>query len=396
MQKRTLITLTLIIALFTSGSVFSQNRKNASPIPAAYMSHKYMRFLKNKRVAMVVNQTSTIYNVHLVDSLRHLGIDIKKIFCPEHGFRGNMDAGETINSSVDSATQIPLISLYGKHKKPDTSDLKDIDIVVFDIQDVGVRFYTYLSTLHYVMEACAENNVQLLVLDRPNPNGYYIDGPIMQPSQTSFIGLHPVPIVYGMTIGEYAKMINGEEWLANKIKCKLHVIRNAEYTHEKIYTLPIKPSPNLVDQDAVTLYPSVCLFEGTVISLGRGTYEPFKMIGHPDYAGRYEFNFVPQSIVGMSKEPPLLNRICYGKDLRTFVTDSTQNLHKINISWLLEMYKYYPNKELFFNPYFEKLVGTNDLRKQIIEGKTEVEIRSTWQEDLAAFKRIRNKYLLYP
>lgn len=396
MQKRTLITLTLIIALFTSGSVLSQNRKNASPIPAAYMSHKYMRFLKNKRVAMVVNQTSTIYNVHLVDSLLHLGIDIKKIFCPEHGFRGNMDAGETINSSVDSATQIPLISLYGKHKKPDTSDLKDIDIVVFDIQDVGVRFYTYLSTLHYVMEACAENNVQLLLLDRPNPNGYYIDGPIMQPSQTSFIGLHPVPIVYGMTIGEYAKMINGEEWLANKVKCKLHVIRNAEYTHEKNYTLPIKPSPNLVDQDAVTLYPSVCLFEGTVISLGRGTYEPFKMIGHPDFVGKYEFTFVPQSIVGMSKEPPLLNKICYGIDLRTFVNDSTQKLNQINISWLLEMYQKFPDKDHFFNPYFEKLVGTNDLRKQIIEGKTEVEIRATWQEDLATFKRIRNKYLLYP
>lgn len=396
MQKRTFIIISLLAILISASTSFSQNRKNSAPIPAANMSHKYLRFLKNKRVAMVVNQTSTINNTHIVDSLLHLGIDIKKIFCPEHGFRGNMDAGENINSSIDSATKIPLISLYGKHKKPDTADLKDIDIVVFDIQDVGVRFYTYLSTLHYVMEACAENGVQVLVLDRPNPNGYYIDGPIMESTQNSFIGMHPVPIVYGMTIGEYAKMVNGEGWLANKIKCKLQVIRNAEYTHERIYTLPIKPSPNLVDQDAITLYPSVCLFEGTVISLGRGTYEPFKMIGHPAYAGKYEYSFIPQSIIGMSKEPPLLNKICYGLDLRTFVNDSTQKLHQINISWILEMYNSYPDKEHFFNAYFEKLVGNSELRKQIIEGKSEAEIRATWQDNLSAFKKIRNKYLLYP
>ncbi len=396
MQKRTSILLIVLIILISTSSINAQINRAAAPIPAAIMSHKYLRYLKNKRVAMVVNQTSTIYNVHIVDSLLHLGINIKKIFCPEHGFRGNMDAGENIQTSIDSTTKIPLISLYGKHKKPDTSDLKDIDIVVFDIQDVGVRFYTYLSTLHFVMEACAENNVQLLVLDRPNPNGYYIDGPIMKSSQYSFIGMHPVPIVYGMTIGEYAKMINGEGWLANKGKCRLQVIRNAEYTHDRIYTLPIKPSPNLVDQDAITLYPSVCLFEGTVVSLGRGTYEPFKIIGHPAFEGKYEYSFTPQPIIGMSKEPPLLNKTCYGLDLRTFVNDSTQKLHQLHLNWLIEMYTNFPDKEHFFIPYFEKLAGNTELRKQIIEGKTEAEIRASWQEGLEDFNKIRNKYLLYP
>lgn len=396
MQIRTSFILSLLIVLISYSTLYAQQRKVSAPIPAANITNKYIRYIKNKRVALVVNQTSTIGNVHLVDSLLHLGIEIKKIFCPEHGFRGNMDAGENVISTIDSATKLPLISLYGKHKKPDTSDLENIDIVVFDIQDVGVRFYTYLSTLHYVMEACAENEIPLIILDRPNPNGYYIDGPVMQEKQQSFVGLHPVPIVYGMTIGEYAKMINGEGWLAKKMKCKLHVIRNAEYTHERKYTLPIKPSPNLTDQDAITLYPSVCLFEGTVVSVGRGTYEPFKMIGHPEYIGKYEYSFVPQSILGMSKEPPYLNKICYGLDLRTFVNDSTQSLQQLKISWLIEMYNSYPDREHFFNPFFEKLAGTTELKKQIIEGKTELEIRSSWQKELEEFKKIRIKYLLYP
>ena len=388
--------LTLFILFSALGELSAQNRKNAATIPAANLTHKYIRFLKQKNVAMVVNQTSTIQNKHIVDSLRSLGINIKTIFCPEHGFRGNIDAGEHVNTSIDSATKIPLISLYGKHKKPDSLDLKDIDIVVFDIQDVGVRFYTYISTLHYVMEACAENNIELLVLDRPNPNGYYIDGPILQTTNQSFVGLHPVPIVYGMTIGEYAKMINGEEWLANKVKCRLHVIRNAEYNHQKKYTLPIKPSPNLVDQDAITLYPSLCLFEGTVISVGRGTYEPFKMIGHPSLSDKYTFSFTPESINGMSKEPPYLNKQCFGLDLRSYVNDSTQSLNQLNLTWLIEMYNNYADKEHFFNSFFEKLVGNNELRTQIISGKSESEIRSTWQADLNNFQKIRKKYLLYP
>jgi len=396
MQLRIKLLFSFISLFVCLNGLNAQGRKDSAPIPAANLTHKYLRFLKNKKVAMVVNQTSTIQNRHIVDSLRTLGIDIQKIFCPEHGFRGNIDAGENVKSTLDSATNIPLISLYGKHKKPDSLDLKGIDILVFDIQDVGVRFYTYLSTLHYVMEACAENNVQLLILDRPNPNGYYIDGPLMQSSNTSFVGLHPVPIVYGMTIAEYAKMINGEGWLTNKVKCKLHIIRNAEYNHNRIYTLPIKPSPNLVDQDAISLYPSLCLFEGTVISVGRGTYEPFKMIGHPLLENNYSFSFIPQSIEGMSKEPPYLNQTCYGLDLRTFVNDSTQSLHQLHLKWLIEMYQNYPEKDKFFNSFFEKLAGTTELRKQIIDGKSETEIRATWQADLDNFKSIRKKYLIYP
>lgn len=384
----------LLIGCFASPSV-AQRGKIAAPIPAAHLSHKYVDYLKNKRVALVVNQSSTIYNRHLVDTLLSLGINIKKIFCPEHGFRGNLDAGEKVNSTVDSSTQLPLISLYGKNKKPNAGDLKDIDLVVLDIQDVGVRFYTYLSTLHYVMEACAENKVRLLVLDRPNPNGYYIDGPVMQKEHTSFVGLHPVPIVYGMTIGEYAQMINGEGWLANKAKCYLKVMKLEEYTHESRYTLPVKPSPNLADQDAITLYPSLCLFEGTVISVGRGTYEPFKMIGHPSLQTHYTYNFTPQSIEGMSKEPPYLNQTCYGLDLRSYVNDSTQNIKQLNIFWLMEMYNAYPEKDKFFNPFFEKLVGTSSLRKQIMESKSEQEIRDSWNKELAEFKKVREKYLLY-
>lgn len=396
MKLMRFLLLSLFALFITASSLSAQNRKIAAPIPAAQLTHKYLRFLKNKNVAMVVNQTSIINNTHIVDSLRSLGINIKTIFCPEHGFRGNADAGEQVSSSIDSATKIPLISLYGKHKKPDSIDLKDIDIVVFDIQDVGVRFYTYISTLHYVMEACAENNVEMLVLDRPNPNGYYIDGPVLQSQHKSFVGIHPVPIVYGMTIGEYAKMINGEEWLANKVKCRLHVIRNAEYNHQKKYTLPVKPSPNLADQDAISMYPSLCLFEGTVISVGRGTYEPFKMIGHPSLSEKYTYSFIPESINGMSKEPPYLGKQCFGLDLRNYVNDSTQSLNQLNLSWLKEMYNNYTDKEHFFNSFFEKLAGTTELRTQIISGKSESEIRSTWQGDLNTFKEIRKKYLLYP
>jgi uncharacterized protein YbbC (DUF1343 family) len=397
-KKRLKTTRILFLLLLINCIAITSNAqrvKNAAPIPAAHLTYKYVDFLKNKRVGMVVNQSSRIHSTHLVDTFLKLGIDIKKIFCPEHGFRGNIDAGENVNNSIDSATKLPLISLYGKNKKPKAEDLKDIDVLFFDIQDVGVRFYTYLSTLHYVMEACAENKIRLLVLDRPNPNGYYIDGPVLKKEQESFVGLHPVPIVYGMTIGEYAKMINGEKWLANKATCYLKVIRLEAYTHESRYTLPVKPSPNLADQDAISLYPSLCLFEGTQISVGRGTYEPFKMIGHPSLQEKYTYTFIPQSIEGMSKEPPYLNQVCYGVDLRTYVNDSTQNLGQLNISWILEMYNSFPDKAKFFNPFFEKLAGTTELRQQIIDGKTEQEIRSSWEKDLSQFKLIREKYLMY-
>ncbi len=394
MKTNRIIILTVIIHCIAIHSI-AQRVKLAAPIPASHLTHKYVDYLKNKRVALVVNQSSTIHSTHLVDTFRSLGINIQKIFCPEHGFRGTVDAGEKVNNSIDSASNIPLISLYGKNKKPDAKDLTDVDVIVFDIQDVGVRFYTYLSTLHYVMEACAENKIRLLVLDRPNPNGYYIDGPVLQKEHTSFVGLHPVPIVYGMTIGEYAKMINGERWLANKAKCYLKVIKLEAYTHESRYTLPVKPSPNLADQDAITLYPSLCLFEGTQISVGRGTYEPFKMIGHPSLQEKYNYSFIPQSIDGMSKEPPYLNQICYGLDLRTYVNDSTQNLKQLNINWLIEMYAAYPEKDKFFNPFFEKLAGNSDLRQQLISGNTEMEIRHTWSKELEEFKEIREKYLIY-
>lgn len=397
--KKRLKTSRIIIILFLLCSIstisIAQRQKPAAPIPAAHLTYKYVDYLKNKRVAMLVNQSSTIGNTHLVDTFIRLGIEVKKIFCPEHGFRGNVDAGEHVENGIDSATKIPLISLYGNHKKPSAKELENIDVVVFDVQDVGVRFYTYLSTLHYVMEACAENKVRLIVLDRPNPNGYYVDGPVLQKEHRSFVGLHPVPIVYGMTIGEYAKMINGELWLNNKLKCYLKVVKLEAYTHESKYTLPIKPSPNLADQDAITLYPSLCLFEGTNISVGRGTYEPFKMIGHPDLSTKYSFSFSPQAIDGMSKNPPYINQTCYGLDLRNYVNDSTQNLKQLNISWLIEMYNAAPEKDNFFNAFFEKLAGNDVLRKQIIAGKTEQEIRASWENELLAFKKIREKYLLY-
>ncbi len=394
LKTNRLLFIVLILSL-VSINIFAQGRKDAAPIPAAHLTYKYVDYLKNKRVALLVNQSSTIGKTHLVDTLLKSGIDIKKIFCPEHGFRGTIDAGAKVENSIDSATNLPLISLYGSRKKPSAKDLEGIDIVVFDVQDVGARFYTYLSSLHYIMEACAENKVRLVVLDRPNPNGYYIDGPVMKKEHYSFVGLHPVPIVYGMTIGEYAQMINGEGWLNTKNKCYLKVVRLAAYTHESKYTLPIKPSPNLLDQDAITLYPSLCLFEGTSISVGRGTYAPFKIIGHPSLSNTYSYSFTPQSIEGMSKTPPYLNQTCYGLDLSNYVNDSTQNLHQINISWLMEMYKNFPEKDAFFNSFFEKLVGTSELRKQIIEGKSEAEIRSTWQNDLDSFKKVRQKYLLY-
>lgn len=395
MQKRTHIVLCLCILILSFSQVFAQGRKEAAPIPAANLTNKYLRFIKHKRVALVVNQTSSIQQKHIVDSLLILGIDIKKIFCPEHGFRGNADAGENVSSSIDSITNIPLISLYGKHKKPDTADLKDIDIVLFDVQDVGVRFYTYLSTLHYVMEACAENDVQLLVLDRPNPNADYIDGPVLKPEFSSFVGLHPVPIVYGMTIAEYAKMINGEHWLANGVHCKLQIVKNAAYNHQRNYTVPINPSPNLQDQEAIRLYPSICLFEGTVISVGRGTYAPFKTIGHPSFKDKYEYSFQPISINGMSKEPPYKNEVCYGIFLPN-LGDSIFTDKKIHLKPLIEFYNTFEDQSKFFNSFFDKLAGTDELRKQIIAGMSEDAIRASWTLELEQFKSIRKKYLLYP
>ena len=354
---------------------------------------EYLSLIKNKNVGLVANNGSIIKNgsrnIHLVDSLILLGINVKKIFSPEHGFRGDQDAGKKIKNQVDKKTRIKIISLYGKNRKPKPEDLKNIQILIFDLQDVGVRFYTYISTLHYVMEACAENNIQLIVLDRPNPNSHYIDGPVLKPNNKSFVGMHEVPIVYGMTIGEYAKMINGEGWLNNSINCKLKVIPLKNYTHKSNYIIPLRPSPNLPNKKSIELYPSLCLLEPTVISVGRGTEMQFQIYGNPKFP-KSEFKFTPKPNFG-SKNPKHNGVLCYGKDLR-----NTKKGNKINIKWLIESYNKYPDKKNFFLNGFDRISGDSSLKKQIISGWNHIQIRRTWNEKLEKFKIIRKKYLIYP
>jgi uncharacterized protein YbbC (DUF1343 family) len=346
----------------------------------------YLPLIKNKKVGVVGNQTSMIGNTHLVDSLLRLRIDIVKVFSPEHGFRGKADAGAKIEDGIDSKTGLPIISLYGKNKKPYKEQLKGIDVLIFDIQDVGARFYTYISTLHYIMEAAAEINIKVIILDRPNPNSHYVDGPIRQEGFESFVGMHPIPIVHGMTIGEYAKMVNGEHWIASN--CDLTIIEMKNYTHNMSYELLIKPSPNLPNARAVNLYPSLCLFEGTTISIGRGTDYPFQHFGAPYLESGY--SFTPKSGEG-SKYPKHENKICFGTDLRF----QDEYLTAIDLKWIIEAYKECDEKENFFNNFFDKLAGTDKLRKQIIAEKTQKEIKESWQVDLEEFKEIREKYLIY-
>lgn len=357
-------------------------------------SELYYSHLRHKNIAIVANAASLAGKVNVVDTLLHRKLKVEKIFCPEHGFRMFSDAGQTIKNGIDSATNIPVISLYGKKKRPDPADLKDIDIVVFDLQDVGVRCYTYLSTLSYMMEACSQANIPLMVFDRPNPNGFYIDGPVTDSSRFSFVGLHPVPLVYGMTIGEYAKMINEEGWLKGGMICDLQVIPLENYTHQTPYVLPINPSPNLPNMDAVYLYPSLCLFEGTFISVGRGTPYPFEVYGHPAFKG-FSFEFYPQAGKGSSN--PLYNgQLCRGIDLRDFYKTHPRLFGRINLTWLIMSYRTLGTDSRFFNDLFDHLAGNTELRKQITEGKTEQEIRLSWQEGLNKFREIRKKYLLYP
>jgi uncharacterized protein YbbC (DUF1343 family) len=327
-----------------------------------------------------------IANTHLVASLLSLGIDVVKVFSPEHGFRGKEDAGAIIKNGIDVKTGIPIISLYGKNKKPKAEQLQGIDILVFDIQDVGVRFYTYISTLHYVMEAAAEIGIPVLVLDRPNPNGHFVDGPILDTAFRSFVGMHPIPIAHGMTIGEYAKMITGENWISTR--CEIIVIEMENYTHNTNYELPIKPSPNLPNARAVNLYPSLCLFEGTTISIGRGTDYPFQHFGAPYLKSNY--SFMPKSGEG-SKYPKHENIVCFGTDLRF----QDNYLTTINLNWIIEAYKQCSEKEEFFNTFFDTLAGTDKLKKQIIAGKTAKEIKASWEEGLEEFKKVRRKYLIY-
>jgi uncharacterized protein YbbC (DUF1343 family) len=353
----------------------------------------YLPLLKGKSVAVVANQSSNIKKTHLVDSLFKLNIKIKKVFCPEHGFRGLVDAGEKVKTEKDSKTGLPVISLYGKNKKPSPEQLKDIDVVIFDIQDVGVRFYTYLSTLHYVMEACAENKKQLIVLDRPNPNGYYIDGPVMEDAYKSFLGLHSVPIVYGMTIGEYAQMINGEGWLKDGVKCDLKIITLEGYTHNDLFELPVKPSPNLPNMASVYLYPSLGLFEGTIVSVGRGTDLPFQVIGHPTLQ-KTNYTFTPEPKPG-AMEPKYKGQVCNGFNLSDFGKEYMKDCKKLYLFWLIGTYNNTPDKTVFFDENFNYHAGNATLQQQIKDGLKEEEIRKSWQPGLAKFKVIRKKYLLY-
>ena len=394
----------LLLLITVIGCGKSSSQKKISPNALKIENHEivtgasqlatYLPILINKKVALVGNPTSIVFNlhnkpVHLVDTLLKHQIDITKVFAPEHGFRGKADAGEHVKNGIDTKTNIPIISLYGKNKKPSAKVLQDVDIVVFDIQDVGARFYTYISSLHYVMEACAENQIPVMILDRPNPNGHYIDGPIMQKECNSFVGLHPIPIVHGMTIGEYAKMINGELWLKNNIQCDLKIISMKNYNHNKTYDLPIKPSPNLPNATAINLYPSLCLFEGTSISVGRGTNMQFQVYGSPKLP-KTKFSFTPIPNEG-SKYPKHENKLCYGEDLR-----HTNKVDQLQLKWLLKAYKSHPEKEAFFTSFFKKLAGTPVLQQQIEQGLSEHEIRATWQNGLKQFSKTREKYLMYP
>jgi uncharacterized protein YbbC (DUF1343 family) len=359
--------------------------------PAANRTTEYFSLLKDKRIALVGNHTSMINQTHLLDSLLAANIKVVRLFCPEHGFRGNASAGQRIVNETDPKTGLKIISLYGKRYKPKPSDLSGVDVVLFDIQDVGVRFYTYLSTLHYIMEACAENGIPLIVLDRPNPNGFYIDGPVLDLKYKSFVGLHPVPIVYGMTIGEYAQMINGEKWLKNGVTCNLTVIPCDNYTHSARYLLPEKPSPNLPNMQAVYLYPSLALFEGTCINVGRGTDFPFQVFGHPKLENA-RFNYTPVKNEGAA-EPLHQDTLCKGIDLRSFVFNSND---LFTLQWLIYAYNNSPDKTFFFNRFFRNLSGNKVLKEQIEQGLTEEKIRETWKNDIESFKKIRSKYLIYP
>ncbi|MBV1924551.1 MAG: DUF1343 domain-containing protein [Flavobacteriaceae bacterium] len=355
-------------------------------------SDKYLPLLKNKKVGIVANQTSMLSeeNIHLVDFLVEQDIQLIKVFAPEHGFRGKADAGEIVKDGIDTKTGLPILSLYGKNKKPSPKHLEGIDVMIFDIQDVGARFYTYISTLHYMMEACAEQNIPLIIMDRPNPNGHYIDGPMLEKEHKSFVGMHPIPVVHGMTIGEYAQMINGQGWLENKIKCEISVIEMTNYNHKTEYSLPIKPSPNLPNDVSINLYPSLCFFEGTIVSAGRGTDKQFQIFGAPQLPEKYfPYTFTPEANEG-AKYPKFKGELCNGLDLREARKYST-----LNLEWLIEAYVGYGKKPDFFNKFFTKLAGTKKLQEQIVKGYTFRDIRATWLNDLETYDRMRNQYLLY-
>lgn len=387
----------LILILVSFLFFFCQPAKNKAVniqeegeiIPGAYRFNEYLPLLEGKTVALTVNQTSMVGNAHLVDTLISRGVDVVKVFAPEHGFRGTADAGEIVKNSIDQATGVPIVSLYGSNKKPTAEQLQNIDIIIFDIQDVGVRYYTYISTMHYLMEAAAENLKEIIVLDRPNPHGSYVDGPVLNKEFKSFVGMHPIPLVHGLTVGELALMINNEHWLQDGLQSDLQVIEMENYDHDDHYSLPVKPSPNLPNDLAVALYPSLGFFEGTVISVGRGTDAPFQQIGHPELDS-FQHTYVPKSVEG-AKNPPYKGMEVHGINFQ-----GQEPEYEFTLEYLLLMYEAYPEKDKFFNNFFEKLAGTDDLRQQIKAGMTEEEIRSTWQQGLDEYKLMRKEYLLYP
>ncbi|MBL7744534.1 MAG: DUF1343 domain-containing protein [Chitinophagaceae bacterium] len=377
--------------------------KGKSIRTGAEQTEKYLSYLRGKRVAIMANPTSIIGKAHLVDSLKSLGVSLVKVFGPEHGFRGNASAGTHVSDEVDSATGIPVISLYGKKNKPSKEDMADVDLLIYDLQDVGVRFYTNINALVRLMEACQESGKEMLILDRPNPNGYLIDGPVLDMKYKSGIGMFPLPMSHGLTVGEFAQMANGEGWLKDKVKCKIKIIPVANYHHDMSYTLPVKPSPNLNTQQAIMLYPSTCMFEGVYVNHGRGTYFPFTVLGSPELKGKYEFSYTPTGIKGMAETPLFMDQVCYGLDLRNYDIEQLRKSKKINLQWIMELYKAHPYKEKFFDSRLskemgtiEKLIGSGLFRQQIIDGKSEKEIRASWEPGLSEYKKMRKKYLLYP
>jgi uncharacterized protein YbbC (DUF1343 family) len=382
----------LLPALLVFCSVITgQNKSRITP--GAENISEYINLIKGKNVAIVANQTSLVGTRHLVDTLVSLGINVKQIFSPEHGFRHLADAGEPLTDGRDPETGIQIISLYGKQYKPTPENLNGTDVVIYDIQDVGTRFYTYISTLHYVLESCAENHIRCIVLDRPNPNGFYYDGNVSDTAHRSFVSMDPIPIVHGLTVGEYAMMANGEGWLKNGVKCDLTVIKCSNYSHKSIYEVPVKPSPNLPNQTSIYLYPSLCFFEGTVISCGRGTQFPFQVFGSPDLPDR-GFSFTPESVPGATR-PIHLGRKCFGTDLRKSIDNKIVPSPGLNLEWVISAYRDYPEKDKFFTRYFDVLAAGPTLREQIIKGMSSEEIRATWKEGLTKWGKLRKKYLLY-
>ena len=400
--------LIICVAVLTL-SCSATNPQNASRANSATSlktgaerTEEYVPYLKGKRVAILANLTSIIGKTHLVDSLQKLGINVVKVFGPEHGFRGNASAGAHVEDEIDAKTGIPVISLYGKKNKPSKEDMADVDVMIYDLQDVGVRFYTNINALSRLMEVCHENNKELLILDRPNPNAYLVDGAVLDMKYKSGIGMFPIPMSHGLTVAEFAQMANGQGWLKDGVKCKLRIVKNANYNHDMPYTLPVAPSPNLNTQQAVMLYPSTCMFEGTYINLGRGTYFPFTVLGSPELKGKYEFNFTPTGIKGMAETPLFMNQVCYGLDLRNYDVEQLRKKKQINIQWIMELYKAHPYKEKFFDSKLsnqmnniEIQIGSGLFRQQIIDGKSEAEIRASWEPGLSQYKEMRKKYLLY-